>query len=101
MKKLVLKKDIVARINGGDMNQLRGGCGPDGFCEQYTIFHPDATCNHTCNGDPSCPGEETCVESCMGTCAWPCGALETVGGCFLSEMVCNTNGNTGCSGGIY
>lgn len=42
MKKLVLKKDIVARINGGDMNQLRGGCGPDGFCEQYTIFHPDA-----------------------------------------------------------
>ena len=101
MKKLVLKKDIVARINGGDMNQLRGGCGPDGFCEQYTIFHPDATCNHTCNGDPSCPGEETCVESCMGTCAWPCGALETVGGCFLSEMVCNTNGNTGCCGGIY
>ena len=27
MKKLVLKKDIVARINGGDMNQLRGGYG--------------------------------------------------------------------------
>jgi hypothetical protein len=101
MKKLVLKKDIVARINGGDMNRLRGGCGPDGFCDQYTIAHPDATCGHTCNGDPSCPGEETCVESCMGTCAWPCGALETVGGCFLSEMVCNTNGNTGCCGGIY
>ena len=37
MKKLVLKKDIVARINGGEMNQLRGGCGPDGFCNQYTI----------------------------------------------------------------
>ena len=31
MKKLVLKKDIVARINGGDMRRLRGGCGPDGF----------------------------------------------------------------------
>ena len=27
MKKLVLKKDIVVRINGGDMNQLRGGYG--------------------------------------------------------------------------
>ena len=37
MKKLVLKKDIVARINGGEMNQLRGGCGPDGFCNQYTM----------------------------------------------------------------
>ena len=77
MKKLVLKKDIVARINGGDMNQLRGGCGPDGFCEQYTIFHPDATCGHTCNGDPSCPGEETCYESCMGTCNFLCNTAAT------------------------
>ena len=25
MKKLVLKKNVVARINGGGMNQLRGG----------------------------------------------------------------------------
>lgn len=55
MKKLVLKKDIVARINGGDMNRLRGGCGPYGPCDQYTFDHP-ATCGHTCNGDPSCPG---------------------------------------------
>jgi len=77
MKKLVLKKDIVARINGGDMNQLRGGCGPDGFCDQYTIAHPDATCGHTCNGEPSCPGEDTCVESCMGTCNFLCNTAAT------------------------
>ena len=68
MKKLVLKKDIVARINGGEMNQLRRGCGPDGFCNQYTIAHSDATCGHPCNGDPSCPGQQTCVESCMDIC---------------------------------
>ena len=101
MKKLVLKKDIVARINGGGMNQLRGGCGPNGFCEQYTIDHP-ATCGHTCTGDadPSCPGYNTCLESCMGTCAWPCGALESVGGCFASNYACATNANTNCCGGI-
>ena len=95
MKKLVLKKDIVARINGGDMNQLRGGCGPDGFCEQYTIFHPDATCNHTCNGDPSCPGEETCYESCMGTCGQTCAAVTCLWTCVdqkicHSQTTCNT-----------
>lgn len=74
MKKLVLKKDIVARINGGDMNRLRGGCGPYGPCDQYTFDHP-ATCGHTCNGDPSCPGQQTCVESCMGTCGQTCAAV--------------------------
>ena len=49
MKKLVLKKDIVARINGGEMNQLRGG----GL--GYTIGDP-ATCGNTCNHNGSCPG---------------------------------------------
>ena len=95
MKKLVLKKDIVARINGGDMNQLRGGCGPGGFCEQYTIDHPDATCGHTCNGDPSCPGADTCYESCMGTCGQTCAAFSCLWTCVdqklcHSQTTCNT-----------
>lgn len=69
MKKLVLKKDVVARINGSEMSQLRGGCNEYGNCDAYTIDHP-ATCGHTCTGaaDPSCPGYPSCVESCMGTC---------------------------------
>ena len=76
MKKLVLKKDIVARINGGEMNQLRGGCGPYGPCDQYTFDHP-TTCGHTCTGDadPSCPGYASCVESCWGTCDQFCRSI--------------------------
>ena len=64
MKKLVLKKDIVARVNGGEMNNLRGGG------TGYTIDTP--TCNRTCNQDPSCPGVYTCEVSCLGTCQFTC-----------------------------
>lgn len=86
MKKLILKKDVVARINHGEMNQLKGGCDQYGFCDQYTIAHPDATCGHTCNADPSCPGANTCVESCMGTCGITCDI------CGMSHMnsMCDT-----------
>lgn len=81
MKKLVLKKDIVARINGGDMNQLRGGCDEYGLCDQYTAAHP-ATCGgHTCTGadDPSCPGAYSCEISCMGTCDYLCKTMVNCG----------------------
>ena len=52
MKKLVLKKkDVVARIDNGSMNQLKDGSG-------YTIN--DATCGHMCNWDVTCAKYETC-----------------------------------------
>ena len=60
MKKLVLKKDVVARIDNGSMNQLKGGNG-------YTIN--DATCGHTCNLDVTCAKYETCgtQQTCQQT----------------------------------
>ena len=84
MKKLVLKKDIVARINGGEMHNLRGG----GL--GYTIDDPQ-TCGHTCNMDGSCPGVGSCVESCYGTCDRFCGSDF---GCYSAGTGCY-NGETG------
>lgn len=46
MKKLVLKKDIVARINGDQMNHLRGGVGTAGT---YV----------TCDGSCACGTQDT------------------------------------------
>ena len=63
MKKLVLKKDIVARIKGDQMNHLRGGVGTagtyvtcDGSCACGT---QDTTCWDTCN-QATCNGD-SCV----------------------------------------
>ena len=64
MKKLVLKKDIVARINNGEMNQLRGGYVP------YSIL--ENTCAPTCRY--SC--EVTCGFTC-DTCEFTCGIIPT------------------------
>lgn len=69
MKKLVLEKDVVARINNGQMNQLRGGagtydlsaltvCPSDGCTVAWeTCISCDATCKgHTCDGGVTCGG---------------------------------------------
>lgn len=85
MKKLVLKKDVVARINSDQMNQLKGGAGNTVLACQNTNY---ATCADTCNKDtcaetcacttgpqnptcmqscnqaPSCPGYNTCNATC-------------------------------------
>ena len=73
MKKLVLKKDVVARIDNGSMNQLKGGSG-------YTIN--DATCGHTCNWDATCAKYETCgtQETCQQTCG------DTA--CYTFDKIC-------------
>ena len=88
MKKLVLKKDIVARINGGEMHNLRGG----GL--GYTIDDPQ-TCGHTCNMDGSCPGVSSCVESCYGTCDQFCRTWNHLCMATASQVGCYTGGGGG------
>lgn len=73
MKKLVLKKDIVARINDNEMIHLKGGAANYGgtmitcdTCICLTILATcglGKTCDLTCQ--PSCP--DTCV-TCPPTC---------------------------------
>lgn len=111
MKKLVLKKDVVANLNDYHMNHLRGGsgyvcatiasialtyqitngttvwaqsCGDtcDGTCDK------DATCpgHITCNGANTCPGNATCPgtqcpASCNGTCGVSCTGVCNSLGC--------------------
>ena len=55
MKKLVLKKDVVARINNGEMNQLKGGVDTYNVCQ--TIPGVQATCGgNTCAPNFGCGG---------------------------------------------
>ena len=72
MKKLVLKKDVVARINHNEMNQLRGGYGDsDNACKDTRQQCPTQVV--TCYGQQTCPGYQSCDVSCGGpceTCPW-------------------------------
>ena len=82
MKKLMLKKEVVARIEHDEMNQLKGGYGDGaGTCWCFTgtlsagrppsnpndcpSQAPNDTCNGTCAGPtcdgPTCGGKETCI----------------------------------------
>ena len=85
MKKLVLKKDVVARINDDQMNQLKGGLGTSigyGVCEIDLVTKFNDTCEGTCKDDASCPGHNTCngVNTCGDpTCAFLC-SIRTCGG---------------------
>lgn len=73
MKKLVLKKDVVARINNGEMNQLRGG---GDYTTESRFDCPatagDYSCMFSCDTCDSCniTCPHTCApKSCEGTCA--------------------------------
>ena len=70
MKKLVLKKDIVATINNDEMNYLKGG--------DYAT--QGGTCNNTCA--QTCPNTcpATCGNTCNESCAGGCGG----GYCIMS-----------------
>lgn len=74
MKKLVLKKDVVARINNGEMNQLRGGYDGSGTCPDGTASFskcpgcPVPSAVVTCPGKQTCSGAQSCDLSCTGTC---------------------------------
>lgn len=87
MKKLVLKKDVVARINNGEMNQLRGGYGggTDALC---TI--PNTQCECPITVIPTCPvschgtcNQGTCPVTCPATCA---GATCNQNTCYAMEL---------------
>ena len=82
MKKLVLKKDIVARINNGEMQQLKGGNQPEKTGPQYP------TCMVTCHQEQTCPDYNTCGQSCAGTCDLSC----------RLSIGCVVTNNTGCGG---
>lgn len=94
MKKLILKKDVVARINSGAMQQLRGGagtmytigntCGPTcvDTCNKNTCAATcdcttgpqNPTCMQSCFQEQTCPGHGTCdATACAGTCQAICG----------------------------
>lgn len=77
MKKLVLKKDVVARINGGEMNQLKGGGNERDLYTWSPEFCADKS--RTVNTDPSCPGYQTCQVSCMPTCEYYCKTMINCG----------------------
>ena len=76
MKKLVLKQDVVARINSDEMNQLKGGgtdyicmsTNPEGHTCNGALTCVGATCEDTCFAQTSCPGRYSCDASCIGTC---------------------------------
>lgn len=77
MKKLVLKKDVIARINGDQMNQLRGGVGTYGGTSDWICPSDECTryvtCENSCQGptcnEATCNNQNTCGWSCNGTCA--------------------------------
>ncbi|MBS1319860.1 MAG: hypothetical protein HP046_07945 [Parabacteroides sp.] len=54
MKKLVLKKDIVARINNGEMQELKGGADTYNICQ--TILQATCTAAQTCEPNIGCGG---------------------------------------------
>lgn len=87
MKKLTLKKDVVARINHDEMVQLKGGVGdyvPTEFtCQSCpacnTVFMTcwgdscqNVTCAPTCRNTcpPTCP--PSCTPTCHDTCPYTC-----------------------------
>jgi len=95
MKKLVLKKDVVARINSGEMNQLKGGAGTwedtcANGCEKPKTGPQDPTCQNTCNKEQTCPDYQTCQDnSCRPTCYYTCaGQYSCVASC---DVYCQTN----------
>ena len=87
MKKLVLKKDVVARINDDQMNLLKGGAGTYSgtsilVCPTDECTQVYDTCKGTCKDDASCPGHNTCngANTCGDpTCAFLC-SIRTCGG---------------------
>lgn len=93
MKKLILKKDVVARINGNEMNQLRGG----GYeaTEEFTC-DGGMTCQ-TCH-QFTCPVHYSCEESCMGTCNKTCVTCPNT--CVTTSMAsCEHNCSNTCPTG--
>lgn len=83
MKKLILKKDIVARINSGEMNQFRGGA-VDTYMVCESIAQATCTAGQTCEPNVGC-GDATKVT---------CGNVQEYTGCTggFNTMYCNTGG---------
>ena len=79
MKKLVLKKEVVARINNVQMNQLRGGDSRH-ICE--TILHATCTAARTCEPNVGC--EDATQYSCGDPQAYTgCNTISV--GCITQE----------------
>lgn len=94
MKKLVLKKDVVARINGREMNQLRGGVDTYNVCQTMPGAHATCTAARTCEPNIGCggantSGHETCGNTGGFTGGGTTGALTCNG-----DMTCNICGLT-------
>lgn len=76
MRKLMLKKEVVARIEHDEMIQLRGGYDPGSgdnacrsvvawVCQPHESIDFGHSCNGTCNG--TCPADYTCQgQTCNG-----------------------------------
>ena len=108
MKKLVLKKDVVARINNVEMNHLRGGDnygGKSRNLDDCPLTNNDYSCLFSCNDSCgntchfTCP--DTCNKSCGGTCApnqtcpYSCACPQTnlLGDCRTQDYeICRTKG---------
>ena len=85
MKKLVLKKEVVARINNDQMNQLRGGYA-DTFNICETILHATCTAAQTCEPNVGC---EDATQ-------YSCGDPQALTGCNTISVGCITQ--EGCGG---
>ena len=83
MKKLVLKKEVVARINNEQMNQMRGG------------FHPYIDTFGTCQTMPGAQATCTAAQTCSpnigcGNASEPC--FPEIGYTEIHTMYCNDGG---------
>lgn len=88
MKKLVLKKEVVARINNDQMNQMRGGFHPYidtfGICQTMPGAHATCTAARTCEPNVGCEGATNIT----------CGNMDAYTGCtgLDNTRTCNDGG---------
>ena len=81
MKKLVLKKEVVARINEQAMQKLKGGVGAS-----YDGCTIQSNCEATvCDGSCITCNQDTCAASCGNTCAPSC-VLTCANGCYDPDL---------------
>ena len=96
LKKLTLKKDVVAELNHNEMSYKRGG-SYDIAC--YSLEHPTCPSIDICVTDLCTQLDNTCV-SCDGSCGGQntCSPLECAGGgaTGLYECGVTTTFSVGC-----
>ena len=90
MKKLVLKKEVVARINNDQMNQMRGGFHP--YIDTFGICQTMPGAHATCTAARTCEPNVGCEDATQ----YSCGDPQALTGCNTISVGCITQ--EGCGG---